>query len=44
MEQARTELAVIEETVLAATEAQVTQLEDLQLALIGGGVGEVVLC
>ena len=41
MEQARAELAVVEEAVVAATEAQVSQLQDLQLAFIGGGVGEI---
>ena len=41
MEQARAELAVVEETVIAATEAQVAQLEDLELALVGGGHGEI---
>ena len=41
MEQARTELAVVEETVAAATEAQVSQLKELELVLVGGGFGEI---
>jgi hypothetical protein len=41
MEQACTELAVVEEAVVAATEAQLSQLRDLELAFVGGGTGEV---
>ena len=41
MEQARNELAVVEEAVAAATEAQLAQLKDLELALVGGGSGEI---
>ena len=41
MEQARKELAVVEEAVIAATEAQLSQLRDLELAFVGGGSGEV---
>jgi hypothetical protein len=43
MELIKSEIAVVEEAVADAAEASVCELSDLQLALVGGGVGEVSL-
>jgi hypothetical protein len=43
MDRAKIEIAAIEETVAEATEAQVCELNDLQLALIGGGCADPIL-
>lgn len=37
------EVSVVEMAVAQAREIQITELGDLQLALIGGGIGETVL-
>jgi hypothetical protein len=42
MEHTKIEVAVIENAVAAATEQQVQELGDLQLAFIGGGIAELV--
>jgi len=42
MDYAKNEIAVVEKTVAEAAEAQVVELASLQLALVGGGCGEVV--
>ena len=41
MEQARIEMAVVEETIVAAAEAQARELSELEVVLVGGGVGEI---
>ena len=41
MEQARVEMTVVEDAVALATEAQLRQLNDLELAFVGGGYGEI---
>jgi len=43
MEFAKTELSVIEETVQTAASNDIRELNDLQLALIGGGIGDVIV-
>ena len=43
MEFAKTELNIIEETVQAAVNNDIRELNDLQLALIGGGIGDVIV-
>ena len=43
MEVARVECAAIEEIMTQANEIEVHQLNDLQLALVGGGIGEVIV-
>ena len=43
MEVARVEVAAIEEIMTQANEIEVRQLNDLQLALVGGGIGEVIV-
>ena len=43
MEFAKTELNMIEETVQAAASNDIRELNDLQLALIGGGIGDVIV-
>ena len=42
MELNKLEVAVLEEAVKEATDAQIRELGDLQLALVGGGIGTVV--
>ena len=42
MEFAKTELAAVEETMQEAVQAEVRELNDLQLALVGGGIGDIV--
>jgi hypothetical protein len=43
MDRTTTELAAIEEAVLKATEAQICELNELQLVLVGGGYGDTVI-
>ena len=43
MEVAKVELAALEAATPKSENTTVTELADLQLALVGGGVGEVVL-
>ena len=43
MEIAKLELAAVEHAVINAPDRQIVELLDLQLALVGGGVGEVIL-
>ncbi len=40
MEHAKIEVEVIEKTAAAATDAQLRELNELQLAFVGGGNGE----
>lgn len=42
MEHAKIEIAFVEKTVEEAAREQVRELNDLQLALVGGGGGDVV--
>ena len=42
MEFAKTELIAIEEAINEAASTDIQALTDLQLALVGGGVGDVV--
>ena len=42
MEHAKTEIAAVEQTVEIACAEQMRELNDLQLALVGGGAGDVV--
>jgi hypothetical protein len=42
MELTKIEVAAIDEAVALATEIQVKELNELQLALVGGGIGDVV--
>ncbi len=42
MEIAKNELAVVEEAVQEASRKEIQELNDLQLALVGGGIGDVV--
>jgi hypothetical protein len=42
MEHANIEIAQLEAAVCEATDAQVQELNDLHLALVGGGTGSVV--
>ena len=42
MEHAKVEISVVEKAVELAQEAQLRELQELQLACIGGGCGEVV--
>jgi hypothetical protein len=41
MDRANLELAAIEDAVAEAIDGQLSELNDLQLAFVGGGVGEV---
>ena len=41
MELTQVEVAVVEGTAAVAAEAQVRELTELQLAFVGGGVGEI---
>ena len=43
MELTKIELNFIEETVQAAVSNDIRELNDLQLALIGGGIGDVIV-
>jgi hypothetical protein len=43
MERAQKEIAAIEQTLIDVAEAQIRELEDLQLAFVGGGSGETIL-
>jgi len=43
MEQNSTEVLVVEKAVAQALEVQVTELRDLHLAMVGGGIGETIL-
>jgi hypothetical protein len=43
MEIARVELAVLARTIEKAEKAELIELAELQLALVGGGVGDVIL-
>lgn len=43
MELNQTEVAALEEVVANVSSSQVRELQDLQLALVGGGIGEVVV-
>jgi hypothetical protein len=40
MEHTKIDVRVIQETVINANDAQFCELNDLQLALIGGGIGD----
>ena len=42
MEITKAEIAVVEDAVTEATEAQVRELNEIQLMLVGGGCGETV--
>jgi hypothetical protein len=44
MDLTKMEILAIEETVREAREEQVNDLTELQLALVGGGNGETILC
>ena len=41
MELTKIEVATLEKTVADANEQQIRELNDLQLAFVGGGVGEI---
>jgi len=41
MEHAQTELQVVAEVLADVEDAQLRELNDVQLALVGGGVGEI---
>jgi len=43
MEHIKNEVAIIEKTVLEAAEKQLRELNDLQLAFVGGGIGDVIM-
>ena len=43
MEVAKIEVAAIEEIIIQANGIEIRQLNDLQLALVGGGIGEVIV-
>lgn len=43
MELNKEEISVVERTAEAATRRDICELEELQLALVGGGIGETVL-
>ena len=43
MEHNNNEVAVIEKAVLESSENQLRELNDLHLALVGGGAGETIL-
>jgi hypothetical protein len=42
MEFAKTELTLVEEATREAVQNDVRELNDLQLALVGGGIGDVI--
>ena len=43
MDRAKLELNAVEQTVLDATEDSVLALDDLQLAMVGGGIADPIL-
>jgi hypothetical protein len=43
MDRASKEIAAVEKTVAEVAEAQINELNDLQLVLVGGGSADVVL-
>ena len=43
MELTKVEVAAVEQTIELADEAGVIELRGLQLALVGGGIGEVIV-
>ena len=43
MELNKVEVSVVEDVAVKAMESQVRELNDLQLATVGGGIGETVL-
>ena len=42
MEHTKMEFALIQEAVVEATDAQLRELNDLQLLLVGGGIGDPI--
>lgn len=42
MEYSKLETSVVEEVVAVATEGQIEELSAIQLALVGGGIGDIV--
>ncbi len=42
MEFTKTEIALVEEATKEASQQDVRELSDLQLALVGGGMGDVI--
>ena len=42
MELTKTEVAVLQDAVKTASDDQICQLNDLQLAFVGGGIAELV--
>ena len=43
MEHTNNEVAIIERVVVEATEKQLRELNDLQLAYVGGGIGDTLM-
>jgi hypothetical protein len=43
MEVAKKELAAVEQAIASGNEHGISQLLELQLALVGGGIGEVIV-
>jgi len=43
MELSKSEVATVEAAAALAAKAQLEELNDLQLALVGGGIGETIL-
>ena len=43
MDRANNEIALFDETVAEASEPQIRDLNELQLALVGGGSGDTIL-
>ena len=43
MEFAKTEMTLVEEAAKEATQNDIRELNDLQLALVGGGIGDVII-
>ena len=42
MEHTKVEISSIQEVIVEVTDAQIRELNDLQLAFVGGGIGEVI--
>ena len=42
MEHTKMEVAVLEEVIAVASEVEIRELSDVQLAYVGGGIGEIV--
>ena len=42
MEMSKVEVAILEKTVNASAEIETSELDNLQLALVGGGIGSVI--